>query len=151
MEVTNLLTVITLLSLVAGLGLGIMVWAYQGSGSISVLFTEVMPVPDGLSAIGQQWFQAGVTAYIRGQYRRARDRFTQVAAQHPTCAAAIHNLGLTYANLRQDDQATKHLLRAVELYLQNDAPNFADPDSAALIKQQLRKLRSRKLARDEAN
>jgi tetratricopeptide (TPR) repeat protein len=143
MEVTHLLTVVTVLILIAGWGLGVMVWAYQGAGSVAFLFSEVMPVPAELSGASQQWFQAGIAAYIRGRYRRAIARFTRAAAQQPPCGAAIHNIGLAWANLRQDDKATTHLLQAAELYHQAN-----DPASIGLVKQQLGKLRSRKLARE---
>ncbi len=145
MEVTHLLTVITVLIFVAGLGLGVMVWAYQGAGSVAFLFSEVMPVPVELSGVSQQCFQAGIAAYITGRYRRSIERFTRAASQQPTCGAAMHNIGLAWANLRQDDKATTYLLKAAELYHQAD-----DPASVRLVKQQLGKLRSRKFARESS-
>jgi tetratricopeptide (TPR) repeat protein len=136
---SHFFTVITVLLLIAGSSLGVMVWAYQGAGSVAVLFAEVMPVPSELSGTSQQLFQEGIGAYITGRYRRALDRFTQVTSQSPDCTAALHNLGLTLANLRQDDKATKYLLQAADRYLEAD-----DKASAELVKQQLTKLRSRK-------
>jgi tetratricopeptide (TPR) repeat protein len=116
METTKVVGVLALLALVASLGIGVMVWAYLGSGSVSVLFTEVNPAPPNLPASSQQAFQAGIGAYITGHYRRAIVSFNRVIEQHPDCAAAQHNLGLAYANLRQDDTATFHLVKAAQLY-----------------------------------
>lgn len=145
MEFRNLSIAIGALGLVAGLGLGIMIWAYTGAGSVAIIFREVMPVPPlGLSARQQQLFQQGIAAYIAGQYRRAAERFAQVVKQQPDCAAAVHNHGLTLANLRQDDQSARELLKAAEMYLKHD-----DTASAELVKTQLRKLQQRKQASEK--
>jgi hypothetical protein len=143
MELANLRIVIAVLVLVVGSSLGIMFWAYQGAGSVSVLFAEVMPAPRPyLSDDAQRLFQEGISAYIRGQYRRSVDRFSRVVAAEAGCAAAVHNLGLALANSRQDDKATAQLLKAGTLYLQAE-----DPASAALVKLHLNKLRSAVVAR----
>jgi tetratricopeptide (TPR) repeat protein len=143
MEFRNFFIAIGTLGLVAGLGLGIMIWAYTGAGSVAVLFQEVMPVPTGLPEAQQQLFQQGIAAYIAGRYHRATERFTQVAQQQQDCVAAVHNLGLACANLRQDDRAARALLKAAEMYLKQ-----GDTASAELVKTQLLKLRQRKLARE---
>jgi hypothetical protein len=121
-----------------------MIWAYNGSGSVAVLFREVMPVPPDLSESHEQLFQQGVAAYISGRYRRSADRFSQILNQSTACVAAVHNLGLSLANLRQDDRATRALLKAADLY-----QTAGDSDSAELVKRQLVKLRHRKLAREQ--
>jgi tetratricopeptide (TPR) repeat protein len=139
----NLFTLIAVLVVVAGFGIGIMTWAYSGSGSIAVLFREVMPIPDGLSDSTQSAFQRGIASYIRGQYRIAIEAFNQVLQQTPDCIAAQHNLGLSLANARQDDKAAKALLKASELYLSTD-----DRASAQLVKQQLEKIRQRKKSQE---
>jgi tetratricopeptide (TPR) repeat protein len=122
METTKVVGVLALLALVASVGIGVMVWAYLGSGSVSVLFTEVNPVPPSLPDASQPAFQTGIRAYIRGHYRRAIVSFNRVIEQQPRCAAAQHNLGLAYANLRQDDRATLHLLKAAQLYAEQRNP-----------------------------
>jgi tetratricopeptide (TPR) repeat protein len=137
----NLLTVIAVLLAVAGFGVGVMTWAYSGSGSIAVLFREVMPIPTNLADRAQSNFQQGIASYIRGQYRLSIEAFNQVLQQAPDCIAAQHNLGLALANARQDDRAAKALLKASELYLAAD-----DRASAQLVKQQLEKIRQRKSA-----
>jgi hypothetical protein len=148
MEIANLRIVIAVLLLVVGSSLGIMLWAYQGAGSVSALFAEVMPMPPvsvgirPLSEEAQRLFQEGVSGYIRGKYRRSVDRFSRVVAAEAGCAAAVHNLGLALANSRQDDKATAQLLKAGTLYLQAE-----DPASAALVKLHLNKLRSAVVAR----
>jgi hypothetical protein len=143
MELGNLITAIVTLGFVASFGLGMMIWAYNGAGSVAVLFREVMPVPPDLAGAHQHLFQQGVAAYISGQYRRSADRFSQILNPSAPCVAAVHNLGLSLANLRQDDRATRELLKAAALY-----QTAGDSDSAELVKRQLVKLRQRKLARE---
>ncbi len=144
MEWGNLIAAIVTLGCVAIFGLGMMIWAYNGAGSVAVLFREVIPVPQDLSGTHQRLFQQGVAAYISGQYRRSVDRFSQILNQSAPCAAAVHNLGLSLANLRQDDRATRQLLKAAALY-----QTAGDSNSADLVKRQLVKLRQRKLAREQ--
>ncbi len=144
MEWGNLIAAIVTLGCVASFGLGMMIWAYNGAGSVAILFREVIPVPQDLSGAQQQLFQQGVAAYIRGQYRRSADRFSQILNPAAPCAAAVHNLGLSLANLRQDDRATRQLLKAAALY-----QTAGDSNSADLVKRQLVKLRQRKLAREQ--
>ncbi len=140
MELGNLIIAIVTLGLIATSGLGILIWAYNGSGSVAVLFREVMPVPAELTATDQLLFQQGIAAYITGQYRRSAERFSQIRS-HP---AALHNLGLALANLRQDDRATRELLNAAAAYQEID-----DRPTIELIKQQLTKIRQRKRDREE--
>jgi hypothetical protein len=140
MELGNLIIAIVTLGLIATSGLGILIWAYNGSGSVAVLFREVMPVPAELTAADQLLFQQGIAAYITGQYRRSAERFSQIR-RHP---AALHNLGLALANLRQDDRATRELLNAAAAYQEID-----DRPTIDLIKQQLTKIRQRKRDREE--
>jgi tetratricopeptide (TPR) repeat protein len=121
-------------------GGGFLVWAYRGAGSVGILFREVMPLPAGLSPAAEQQFQQGIATYIRGQYARSVDHFKQVNATQPQpCVAAVHNLGLAWANLKQDDRAVRELLRAADLYAQQD-----DTASVDLVKQQLLNLRQRR-------
>jgi tetratricopeptide (TPR) repeat protein len=140
----NLPIVIAVLASVAAFGIGSMVWAYNGAGSTAVLFREIMSVPSGLGDDATAGFQQGIGLYLQGRYRRAIDRFNQVLMTDPESAAAYHNRGLCLANLRQDDGAVLSLLKAADLYLAK-----ADPDSAALIKQQVLALRQRKMAREQ--
>jgi tetratricopeptide (TPR) repeat protein len=143
LEFGHVAVVIGVLTVVAGFGFGIMTWAYSGAGSVSVLFREVIPVPVDLDDSRRSLFQRGIANYIRGQYRLASEAFSQVLAAYPDCSAAQHNLGLTYANLRQDDKAAKALLKASQLYLDR-----ADPASINLIKQHLESIRRRKNTRN---
>jgi hypothetical protein len=145
MQASNLTIVIGVLGLVATSFVGSMVWAYKGSGSVAVLFREVVPVPVGLSEGARRQFQAGVSDYIAGRYRRALSHFTQVLQGDPTCAAARHNCGLAYANLRQEDSAMVSLLAAAETY-----GTSGDNASVGLVKRHLSAIRSRKLAREQA-
>ncbi|MBD2578529.1 hypothetical protein [Oscillatoria sp. FACHB-1406] len=135
-------------SLVAGLGIGIMLWAYRGSGSTAVLFAEAVPLATALEADrtgnkAKESFEKGCEAFNRGNYQQARDRFTQAIGQLEDLPEAYHNRGLCWANLRQDDDAAVNLVRASELYAQSD-----NPDAIAQIKQQLEAIKARKLARE---
>jgi hypothetical protein len=141
MDLGNSIIAIVTLGGVAASGLGILIWAYSGAGSVVVLFREVMPVPEDLGATEQTLFQQGVAAYITGQYRRSAERFSQIRT-HP---AALHNLGLALANLRQDDRATRELLNAAAAYQEID-----DRPAIDLVKQQLTKIRQRKRDREVA-
>jgi hypothetical protein len=143
MELGNLFAAIVTIGGVAMFGVGMLIWAYKGAGSVAVLFIEVIPVPAELSGLEQQLFQQGIAAYITGRYRRSVDRFSQIIGQSDTCVAAVHNLGLSLANLRQDDRATRELLKAAALY-----QTAGDSNSADLVKRQLTQLRQRKLARE---
>ncbi|MFM2430638.1 MAG: hypothetical protein RLZZ511_1851 [Cyanobacteriota bacterium] len=134
---------IVVLGSVGFVGAGLLVWAYRGAGSVGILFREVMPLPAGLSPEAEQHFQRGIATYIRGQYARSVEHFNQAnAAQPEPCAAALHNLGLTWANLKQDDRAVRELLRAADLYAQQE-----DTASVELVKQQLLNLRQRRAER----
>ncbi|MBE9181253.1 hypothetical protein IQ268_22075 [Oculatella sp. LEGE 06141] len=123
METAHFLTWFAFIAAIAGGGIAAMVWAYQGSGSVSVLFdqpvttlSERADIPPALT----NQFQAGVATYQAGHYRTASDQFAEVIQQMPTLAEAHHNRGLAIANLRQDREAVANLVAAAELYLQQD-------------------------------
>ncbi len=119
---------------IVGLGLGVMLWAYRGRGSLAVLFTQAVTAEPSVAA-APRW-QQGLEAFAQGDYRRARDRFSAVTRSQPDCGAAYHNLALALANLRQMDEAVAYLLQASERY-------GATGDRAALnlIKQHLTALK----------
>lgn len=147
MEISDFLTWLILIGTVAVVGTGTMIYAYQGKGSISVLFDQPLPLPASLpdSEIGTEasvQFQEGYNAYKQGQYRQAIEHFTQAIDQESTLAPAYHNRGLAYANLRQDDNSVVNLLSASELYSQQD-----NKEALLLLKQHLEAIKARKLAR----
>jgi tetratricopeptide (TPR) repeat protein len=140
----NFAIVLLVLGLSTLMGAGSMVWAYQGSGSIAVLFLEVMPAPDALTDEDlRRSFNAGVGEYCKGYYKRSAQQFAQVIKLDETLPEAHHNYALALANQRQDDKATAAFLKAAELYLKG-----ADRDSADLVKQHLLALRQRKFDRE---
>ncbi len=146
MEITNFLTWFILIAVVAGIGLGSMIWAYLGAGSTSVLFDAAIPAPPLPSSLEQDaqlkdYFQQGYDAYQAGKYRQAIDKFSQAIERFSSFAEAYHNLGLAFANLRQDDNAVENLLRAGEFYAQQDKQA-----GIATIKQNLEALKARKRA-----
>lgn len=145
MEAENFAIVLLVLGFIAAGGMSAMIWAYQGGGSVSVLFWEVIPTPTNLKPEVLDRFRSGVSAYCSGNYRRAADEFGRVIQTQPNLAQAHHNRGLAFANLRQDDNATRALVKAAELYLE-----LGDKASADLVKQHLSALRARKLARDRS-
>ena len=147
MEIASFLTWLTLVAVVAGVGIGAMIYAYQGAGSVSILFEQALPLPASIpdSPAGTEaavQFQQGYSAYQQKNYRRAIDHFTRAIQQVSTLAEAYHNRGLAYANLRQDDDSVVNLLSASELYSEQNKP-----EQLSLLKQHLEAIRQRKLAR----
>lgn len=148
METTNFLTWFGVIGLVAGFSLGVMVWAYVGTGSISVLFETPLPLPPGLDPTGQdsaitERFQQGVEAFQSRKYRQAKQCFTQVVEQQDW-AEAYHNLGLVCANLYEDFEALTYLRQAGFSYAQRE-----DEGGIALIKDHLEAIKARKLAKEQ--
>jgi hypothetical protein len=145
MENTSLLVWIIVIALIATFGLGSMIQAYWGSGSLAVLFPEPVapnPVPT-LNPEAATQFQQGCEAYRLKKYRQASDRFTTATQLDDTFAEAFHNLGLVTANLRQDNAAARHLLLAGERYLEQ-----SNLEGYAQVKQALEQLKARKQARE---
>lgn len=143
----NFLIWLIVIGIIAIIGLGSMIQAYSGSGSLAVLFTEPIapsPLPT-LNADAAVQFQQACEAHRKGKYREASDRFTQAARLDETFAEAFHNLGLVTANLRQDNNAAQYLLLAGERYLEQD--NTAGYEQ---VKQALGLLKARKLAKEAA-
>jgi tetratricopeptide (TPR) repeat protein len=136
MEITNFAILMLVLGIATLLGAGSMMWAYQGAGSIAVVFLEVMPVPNGLNDEMRSLFQSGVSEYCKGQYRRSANYFGQVLRLAPNLAVAHHNHALALANQREVTKATQAFLRAADLYTQAD-----DRLSADLVKQHLQALK----------
>ncbi|KAM3096197.1 tetratricopeptide repeat protein [Phormidesmis sp. 146-12] len=145
METVNLLAVLGVVAIVAGFGIGSMVWAYVGSGSRQVLFSEPIAIDLSPETEASKAFQQGCLNYQSGRYQAAIDSFSQAIQFNPTFAEAFHNRGLTWANLRRDDDATINLVKASELYLER-----GDRASVIVIKQNLEALKARKLAREKA-
>ncbi|MGL5082988.1 MAG: tetratricopeptide repeat protein [Microcoleaceae cyanobacterium] len=144
METANFLTWFFFILSVAGAGIGIMTYAYQGKGSISVLFPDPVPLPNSLPDSGVETeatlqFQDGCSKFQAGDYRRAIESFTRALQQLETLAEAYHNRGLAYANLRKDDDSVINLLKASELYSQQD-----QGENLRVLKQHLQAIKSRK-------
>jgi hypothetical protein len=147
METSSFLIWIIVIGVVAIFGLGNMIQAYSGSGSLAVIFHEAIdpnPLPT-LNTDAAAQFQQGCEAFGQGQYRRASDRFAQAAKLDDTFAEAFHNLGLVTANLRQDNNAAQHLVLAGERYLEQG--NTAGYEQ---VKEALGLLKARKLAKEAA-
>jgi tetratricopeptide (TPR) repeat protein len=131
----NFLTWFMAIALVATIGLGAMIWAYKGAGSVAVLFKEPLnpsPIPTDAGNGVAELFQQGIEAYQSGVYRRAVDHFSVVIQKDDTFAEAYHNRGLALANLRQDAEAVRNLMKAGDLYLEQ-----GNQDAIVLLKQHL--------------
>jgi tetratricopeptide (TPR) repeat protein len=144
MDISSFFLWFIVVAIVGGIGIGAMIQAYVGSGSLSILFPDpIAPAPGmpppTLNPEAANLFQQGCDAYRAGNYRRAIDRFNQVVQLDPDCAEAFHNRGLATANLRQDSDAAQMLLHAGELYLQQ-----GNPDGFNQVKQDLEALKGRK-------
>lgn len=147
-ETANFLTWLFLILSMAGAGVGAMLYAYQGAGSVSVLFQSPVSLPGSLpdSIAGTEAsvkFQRGYNAFQAGQYRKAVNFFSQAIQQMDILAEAYHNRGLALANLRQDDDSVTNLLKASDLYGQQDKG-----ESLKQLTQDMLAIKARKLARE---
>ena len=145
METTNFLIVFIAITVVAGVGIGSMIWAYVGAGSRAVLFKEpILNIVSDQKNEALQQFQQGIIAFREGRYLAAIEQFTQVIQLDSTLAEVYHDRGLAFANLRRDDDATFNLVKASELYLER-----GDRASVTIVKQNLEALKARKQAREK--
>lgn len=146
---------------VLGSGMGAMLWAYRGEGSRAVLFDAPVD-PDapadsnsGESPVAAQdpardptaiaAFQQGRDRFAAGDYRQAADAFAIALQRAPDWPEACHNHGLCLANLRDDDDATRSLARAGNLYLDR-----GDRRGSAQVRRHLSAILDRKRGRDTA-
>lgn len=144
METIHFLTWFIVVAAIAGFGIGTMIWAYKGSGSTAVLFPQAIAAPSFPedAALVADLFNQGCDAYTKGKYRQAIEKFNQAIGLAPI-AQTYHNRGLAFANLRQDDDAVINLMRAGEIYAQQE-----NEDGIATVKQNLLALKARKQARE---
>lgn len=126
-------------------GVAVMGWAYTGSGGVAVVFSEPVSLSNMASgstptveseAIAP--FQSGIAAFQAKRYRASIDQFQQTLKRDPSLAESHHNLGLLFANLRQDNQAAFHLVTASQLYAQQN-----NPTAIAQVKDHLATLKQR--------
>ncbi|MBI4781083.1 MAG: hypothetical protein HY785_07130 [Oscillatoriophycideae cyanobacterium NC_groundwater_1537_Pr4_S-0.65um_50_18] len=126
--------------------------AYVGSGSLALVFSEPIALADAseesASAASSApatpeiaLFKQGSIAFQAGNYRQAADRFATLLQRHPHVAEAYHNRGRAIANLRSDNEAASTLVKAGELYLQQD--NTAGYEQ---VKQDLQQLKDKRIA-----
>jgi tetratricopeptide (TPR) repeat protein len=141
METQSFVIWVIVLGAIATFGITVMFRAYFGAGSVAVLFTDLISVAEPLPTLNEAAaiaFQQGSAAFQSSRYRQAGDRFQQAIQLDPTFAEAFHALGLTTANLKQDNEAARLFVKASELYLdQNNQPGFTR------IKQDLQTLKDR--------
>jgi tetratricopeptide (TPR) repeat protein len=124
---------------VLGIGMGAIAAAYFWPTGRSVVFeTPTMQAP-ALNDAARDRFQKGCAAFQAQQYRRAIQQFSNVLAADRNCAEAFHNLGLTFANLGDDQAALKNLLQASDLYDQQ-----GDKDGLDTLMQDLATLRQQR-------
>lgn len=101
---------------VLAIGMGAIAAAYFWPTGKSVVFDQAIAPAPALAPSAQVSFQQGCEALAAKQYRQAIRNFANVIDQDPNCAEAYHNLGLTFANLGDDQAALRNLLRASDLY-----------------------------------
>ena len=114
---TELITWLVVVLGILGFGMGSMLLAYRRPAGATVLFPA--PVTDLSAPVADQaraLFEAGVADFERGRYPQAIGQFSQVMELEPACAEALHNGGLAYANLGNDNLAVQALLQASDRY-----------------------------------
>ncbi|NET37530.1 MAG: hypothetical protein F6K19_36825 [Cyanothece sp. SIO1E1] len=111
---------------ILGIGMGAIAASYFWPTGKSVVFADPIPAASPLSETETANFQQGCDAFKAGKYRSAIDRFSKVIERSPTCAAAYHNRGLTFANLGDDNTAIRNLLEAGEFYDQQGQKEALD-------------------------
>ncbi len=110
---------------VLGIGMGAIAAAYFWPTGKSVVFQSASAPAPALDEAARQRFQQGCEALQAGKYRRAINAFSDVLNRDRNCAEAFHNLGLTFANLGDDQAALRNLLIASDLYdRQGDKPSL---------------------------
>lgn len=123
LETGNLLAWLAVVLAVGGFALVVMLWAYLGSGSRQVVFTNPIEVSEPRPASnGWQLFDEGCAAFRSGKFRSAIAPLTAAIQADPTRPEFFHTLGMIQANLRQDNEAVRTLVRAGELYLEGANP-----------------------------
>ncbi len=144
MEIINFLAWFSIVAIALGGGVGVMVWAYQGSGSKAVLFTDaVLMSPDLRKQGAASMFHQGYDAFQVGKYQSALALFTEVIEMVPQCPEAYHNRGLILANLLKDNQAVKDLAQAAELYAERE-----NGTAISIIRSQLEQIKTRAYSDD---
>lgn len=138
MILENFVTWSFAIALVAIIGGGAMFWAYRGRGSVKLVFNVPVPAKVLPEDEASTYFQQGCDAFAKGRYYKAQGFFSKAIARLPDFAEAYHNLGLTEANLRQDNKAVANLIQASELY-----GDRMDGERIALVKEHLATLRDR--------
>ena len=151
MEAVNFIALCVAIVVVLGIGVGVMTWAYVGKGSISLLFQEPISSLPELTATeagnkAAVYFQQGIESYKSANYRQAVEQFNQAIQLVSSLAEAYHNRGLAFANLRSDGDAVADLLKASELYQEQ-----GKGEGIAIIKQNLKALKQRKIERENRN
>lgn len=134
---------LSVIVLIAAIGLGSMIWAYGSSGSAKTLFTDLIQ-PNPLPTLNPQaasYFQAGCVAFQAGKLRRAIERWGKAIQRDPNFAEAFHNRAFAQANLGQNGDAARELVKAGELYLQQN-----NLDGHNRVKQDLETLRKSSVA-----
>jgi Flp pilus assembly protein TadD len=143
MNTFSFLIWMTVIGAIALFAIASMTQAYKGAGSLALVFPEMLlsasPTPT-LNPEAASQFQQGYEAFQAKKYRQAADRLTAAIRLDPDFAEAYHNRGRAIANLRQDNEAASMLVRAGELYLQQD--NTAGYEQ---VKQDLQLLKQKRI------
>ncbi len=144
MDTSDLLIWIGMVVGIGGFGLGVMLWAYQGAGSRTIVFDEPISLPPvQVDSEEQQLARVGCEAFRQGKFERAIAHFTQALQHDATLAEARHNLGLVQANLKRDNDAVRSLVQAGEVYLEQ-----GNREGYERVKADLATLKTQRLGQD---
>ena len=113
----DLVVWLLVVTVILGGGMTVMARYYRRPLKDAPLFPA--PVTDlsmPLSSAATTQFQEGCHLFAQGQYPRASEAFYRVLEQESACAEAFHNFGLAQANLGNDNDALRALLKASDYY-----------------------------------
>ncbi|MBD2427775.1 tetratricopeptide repeat protein [Phormidium sp. FACHB-1136] len=147
---TELITWLVVVLGILGFGMGSMLVAYRWPAGATVLFpAPVTELSIPMTEQARTLFQAGIDAFEQGRYAQAIGQFSEVIALEPTCAEALYNGGLAYANLGNDNLAVQALLQASDRYNQQGTKAGLDRVKYALEQVAVRQ-KHRRTAKDQA-
>lgn len=145
MITADFLVWVAVMVIAGGLGIALMLKAYLGSGGFKPLFKQPVDLPadfisddpEVLSA-----FEKGCNSFRAGRYRWAMDKYSQAILLCPGLAQAYHNRGLIAGNLRQNQEAAADLVKASEIYFEQQ-----NKSALSLVREHLESLKAGKPGR----
>jgi thioredoxin-like negative regulator of GroEL len=141
MNMFSFLIWVTVIGAIALFAVISMAQAYVGKGSLALVFSEPLSLPTPtLNSEAATQFQQGCSAFQAKKYGKAADYLAAAIQLDSSFAEAYHNRGRAIANLRKDNEAANTLVKAGELYLQQDNTTGYEQ-----VKQDLKLLKQKRL------